>query len=72
MVDNCFTALCWFLPYSNTNQLWVHICPLPLEPPSTIFIFQKDLKIGNDKVEKHVKITQYSVTTYMRKEIEKE
>ena len=26
--------LCWSLPYINMNQLWVYICPLPLEPPS--------------------------------------
>ena len=22
MEDNCFTMLCWFLPYNNVNQLW--------------------------------------------------
>ena len=32
--NNCFTMLCWFLPYNNVNQLLVYICPLPLEPPS--------------------------------------
>jgi len=32
--DNCFTMLCWFLPYINMNQSQVYICPLPLEPPS--------------------------------------
>ena len=26
--------LCWSLPYINMNQLWVYICPLPLESPS--------------------------------------
>ena len=26
--------LCWSRPYINMNQLWVYICPLPLEPPS--------------------------------------
>ena len=31
--DNCFSILCWFLPYNNMNQPWVHICPLPPEPP---------------------------------------
>ena len=31
---NCFTILCWFLPYINMNQPKVYICPLPLEPPS--------------------------------------
>ena len=32
--DNCFTMLCWFLLYNNVNQLYVYICPLPLNPPS--------------------------------------
>ena len=32
--DNCFTILCWFLPYIITNQPWVHRCPLSLEPTS--------------------------------------
>ena len=32
--DNCFTILCWFLPYINMNQPQVYIYPLPLEPPS--------------------------------------
>ena len=32
--DNCFTILCWPLPYININQLQVYICPLPLEPHS--------------------------------------
>ena len=32
--DNCFTILCWFLPYINMNQPQVYIRPLPLEPPS--------------------------------------
>ena len=45
--ENRFTMLCWFLPYSNTNQSWLYIymhsyevcvCiyPFPLEPPSPI------------------------------------
>ena len=33
-MDNCFTVLCWFLPYINMNQSQVYICPLPFEPPS--------------------------------------
>ena len=24
----------WFLPHINMNQLWVHICPLPIETTS--------------------------------------
>ena len=28
---NCFIMLCWFLPFSNMNQLYVYICPLPSE-----------------------------------------
>ena len=34
MEDNCFTILCWFLPYNNMSQPQVYICPLHLEPPS--------------------------------------
>ena len=34
--NNCFTILCWLLPYINMNQPEVYICPLPLEP-STLF-----------------------------------
>ena len=34
MEDNCFTALCWCLPYFSLNQPQAHLCPLPLEPPS--------------------------------------
>ena len=36
MEDNCFTILCWLLPY-NVNQSQVYICPLPSEslPTST-------------------------------------
>lgn len=33
MVENCLTVLCWFLPYNNTNQSEVYICPFPPEPP---------------------------------------
>ena len=32
--DNCFTILCWLLPYINLNQPQVHICPLSSEPSS--------------------------------------
>ena len=32
--DNCFTVLCWFLPYINMNQPKVYTCPLPLACPS--------------------------------------
>ena len=28
---NCFTELCWFLPYININRSQVHVWPLPLE-----------------------------------------
>ena len=28
MKDNCFTIVCWFLPYINTSQAQVHLCPL--------------------------------------------
>ena len=34
MENNCFTVLCWFLPYINLNQSQVYICPFLLEPPS--------------------------------------
>ena len=27
------TVLCWFLPYNNGNQMFVCMCPLPLERP---------------------------------------
>lgn len=33
--ENCFTILCWFLPYNNTNRPQLYIYPLLLEPPST-------------------------------------
>ena len=26
--------LCWFLTYNKVNQLYVHIYPLPLKPPT--------------------------------------
>ena len=32
--DNCFTELCLFLPNITMNQPQVHLCLLPLEPPS--------------------------------------
>ena len=32
--NNCFTILCWFVPYINMNQPQVYICPRPLEPPT--------------------------------------
>ena len=32
--DNCFTILCWVLPYINMNQSQVYICPFRLEPLS--------------------------------------
>ena len=35
MEENCFTILCWFLPYNNTNWPQLYIYPLLLEPPST-------------------------------------
>ena len=31
---SCFTMLCYFLLYSEVNQLYVYIYPLPLGPPS--------------------------------------
>ena len=30
---NCFTMLCWFLPYNNVNQPQLYIYPLSLESP---------------------------------------
>ena len=33
MEDNCFTMLCWFLPYIHMSQSQVCMLPLPLEPP---------------------------------------
>ena len=32
--DKCFTMSCSFLLYTSVNQLYVHIYPLPVEPPS--------------------------------------
>ena len=32
--DNCFTTLCWFLPYNNMNQPRVYL-PLLSPPPSS-------------------------------------
>ena len=35
--DNCFTVLCWFLPYISMSHPWVYMCPLPeasLPPPT--------------------------------------
>ena len=34
MEDNCFSVLCWFLPYDNVNH--THICPALLNLPSTL------------------------------------
>ena len=34
--DNCFTVLCWPLPYINMNQPQVYTCPLPPAPPSNL------------------------------------
>ena len=34
MKDDCFTILCWFLPHVNMNQSKVHICPVPVLPPT--------------------------------------
>ena len=31
---NCFTMLCWFLLYTEVNQLYVYIYPFPLGSPS--------------------------------------
>ena len=36
MKDNCFTVLCWFLPYIHMNQPQVYVCPLSLESPSRL------------------------------------
>ena len=33
---NCFTVLCWLLPYINMNQPWVYIYPLSLETSSHV------------------------------------
>ena len=33
--DNCFTMLCWFMPYNSVNHPWLHIYILcPFESPS--------------------------------------
>ena len=34
MEGNCFTILCWFLPYINMNRPWAYFCPPLLETPS--------------------------------------
>ena len=34
MKYSCFTMLCQFLLYNNVDQLYIHIYPLILEPPS--------------------------------------
>ena len=31
-----FPVLCWCLPYGNVSQPSLHICPLALEPPSSL------------------------------------
>ena len=33
-MENCFTMLCWFLPYNSNRHNYIYISPLPLEPPS--------------------------------------
>ena len=35
--ENCFTMLCWFLPYIIMSQPQVYICLLPLETPLISF-----------------------------------
>ena len=37
--DNCFTILCWFLPYISMNQPQVYLCPLPSETPPTLLLY---------------------------------
>ena len=31
---SCLVMLCWFLLYNSVKQLYVHVYPLPLGPPS--------------------------------------
>ena len=35
MEANCFTVLCWVLPYIHMNQQWLYVCPslVNLPPP---------------------------------------
>ena len=33
-LHNCFTMLCYFLLYSEVNQLYIYIYSLPLRPPN--------------------------------------
>ena len=35
--DNCFTILCWYVPYININQPQVYICLLLLSLLSTSY-----------------------------------
>ena len=41
--DNCFTLLCWPLPYINMNQPQVYICPLLPESPSHLLHYPSPL-----------------------------
>ena len=34
MEDNCFTMLCWFLPYNSVNEHEESHIPFPQEPPT--------------------------------------
>ena len=33
--DECFTVLCWVLPYVSMNQPQVYLCPLPAPEPAS-------------------------------------
>ena len=41
--------------HQHESAVGTHMCSLPLEPPSTMFTFQKDLKVSNNKAEKKCK-----------------
>ena len=53
MKDNCFTVLCWFLPYVNINQPQVYMCPLPLESLTPLVVTEPGLSSLNHTANSH-------------------
>jgi len=43
--DSCFLMFWWFLPYSEVNQLYVYMYPLPFGHPSPPFHFSRSSQI---------------------------
>ena len=66
MKDNCFTMLCWFLPYINMNQLYICICiyvymTLPATPSHPSRLSQSP---HLSSVESHSKVPLAVLFTY--------